>query len=174
MITMKRALAAAILVGACLGTSGAGHAADNDTTEVFTLRSSGPDVSQHWLKAVPHVGSPTKSHAVFVPNKADATIWFIDSAGRLSYKNGNDDWVSFTVGSSDPREIFWPVPGSQNFLVWKKHANGKVVSNDPVLDKLQSCAEVGVPDPGRTLWIGSFVDNRNDCKSVDLHSEVPL
>ncbi|MDV5145480.1 hypothetical protein R1T08_14975 [Streptomyces sp. SBC-4] len=33
-------------------------------------------------KAVPHAGSPTISHAIFVENKADATIWFLDSSGR--------------------------------------------------------------------------------------------
>ncbi|KAK6514876.1 hypothetical protein TWF506_007239 [Arthrobotrys conoides] len=148
--------------------------------EKFVLRSNGPSVSQHYLKAVSHNNSPFITHAIFVSDKAQATVWFLDSENRLSYNNAgqsNAVWVSYTLGSADPREILWDSPSSVNgnFLKWTKHANGNVVPNDAVLDKLQSCVpvEAGI-DGAKTLFIGSFIDNKNDCKSVDLHPEAPL
>ncbi|KAK6530718.1 hypothetical protein TWF281_007557 [Arthrobotrys megalospora] len=148
--------------------------------EKFVLRSNGPGVSQHYLKAVAHDNSQSVTHAIFVPNKADATVWFLDSQNRLSYENGgqsNAVWVSYTLGSADPREILWDSPQSASgvFLKWKKHANGNVVPDDAVLDKLQSCVPVEAGINGaKTLFIGSFIDNKNDCKSVDLHPETPI
>ncbi|KAF3286874.1 hypothetical protein TWF970_008708 [Orbilia oligospora] len=148
--------------------------------EKFVLRSNGPGVSQHYLKAVSHNNSPFITHAIFVSDKAQATVWFLDSENRLSYNNAgqsNSVWVSYTLGSADPREILWDSPSSVNgnFLKWTKHANGNVVPNDAVLDKLQSCVPVEADINGaKTLFIGSFIDNKNDCKSVDLHPEAPL
>ncbi|KAK6355746.1 hypothetical protein TWF718_000134 [Orbilia javanica] len=148
--------------------------------EKFVLRSNGPGVSQHYLKAVSHNNSPSITHAIFVSDKSQATVWFLDSGSRLSYTNAGQNnavWVSYTFGSADPREILWDSPSSVNgnFLKWIKHANGNVVPNDAVLDKLQSCVPVEAGINGeKTLFIGSFIDNKNDCKSVDLHPETPL
>ncbi|KAK6337558.1 hypothetical protein TWF730_002955 [Orbilia blumenaviensis] len=146
----------------------------------FVLRSNGPGVSQHYLKVIPHDNSQSITHAIFISDKAQATVWFLDSQNRLSYSNAGQNgagWVSYTLGSNDHREILWDAPGSVNgnILKWIKHANGNVVPNDAVLDKLQSCVSVGAgADGAKTLFIGSFIDNKNDCKSVDLHPETPL
>jgi len=145
--------------------------------ERFILRSNGPDVSQHYLKAVSHAGSSTVTHAIFGA-KADATVWFLDSTGRLAYDNGGTIvHVSFTVGNTDPREILWNTAASASgpFLLWTKHSNGNVVPNDATLDKLQSCVPVESGINGaKTLFIGASIDNQGGCKSVDLHPEAPL
>ncbi|KAJ6258020.1 hypothetical protein Dda_6932 [Drechslerella dactyloides] len=146
----------------------------------FVLRSNGPGVSQHYLKAVSHDGSSTVTHAIFTPDKAAATVWFLDSNGRLVYNNAgqnNAPWVSLTVGTADPREILWDTPVSAPglFLNWIKNGNGNVVPDDPSLDKLQSCVPTETGNSGeKTLFIGTFIDNKNGCKSVDLHPEAPL
>ncbi|MFJ8210402.1 hypothetical protein [Streptomyces sp. NPDC096033] len=139
MIIMKRVLAVAAVAGAFLGMSGASHAADNDPlpplAEASVLRSNGPGVSQHYLKAASHDQSGTVTHAIFVRDKSQATVWFIDSNGRLAYGNpapATTAWTSYTVGSGAPGEILQDASASASasasgpFLTWAKHSNGNV------------------------------------------------